>query len=293
MSVQFLIGADPEVFVRKNGKPLSAYGMIEGTKDSPKKTSNGAVQVDGMALEFNIDPTPYRDFNAFNFNIVKTVRDLKELAGGVTLVPEPVQEFGKEFMDAQPDAAKELGCDPDFNAYTGEENPRPDGDRPFRTGAGHVHVGWGEGIPVDNPEHFEICQGFVKMLDATVGLYMAYIDRDPRRRELYGKAGAFRVKPYGVEYRTPSNVWIKNKARRQMMHYMINRAIDEHIKGNGPEQLYNVTQDEVREIIDSGDWERAHNILDVYFIGWRPGDGRRLWRAIKKEMEKVAAPKGE
>lgn len=293
MNVQFLIGADPEVFVRKNGKPLSAYGMIEGTKDSPKKTSNGAVQVDGMALEFNIDPTPYRDFNAFNFNIVKTVRDLKELAGGVTLVPEPVQEFGKEFMDAQPDAAKELGCDPDFNAYTGEENPRPDGDRPFRTGAGHVHVGWGEGIPVDNPEHFEICQGFVKMLDATVGLYMAYIDRDPRRRELYGKAGAFRVKPYGVEYRTPSNVWIKNKTRRQMMHYMINRAIDEHIKGNGPEQLYNVTQDEVREIIDSGDWERAHNILDVYFQGWRPGDGRRLWRAIKKDMEKVTAPKGE
>ena len=235
--IQFLLGADPEVFVRKDGKPISAHGMIEGSKSSPKKTSNGAVQVDGMALEFNIDPTPYRNFDAFNFNIVKTVRDLKELAGGVTLVPEPVQVFGKEFMDAQPDEAKELGCDPDFNAYTGEENPRPDGERPFRTGAGHVHIGWGADIPVENVEHFEICQGFIKVLDATVGMFMTFIDRDPRRRELYGKAGAFRVKPYGVEYRTPSNVWIKNKARRQMMHFLLGKAIDAHCAGQTIEQI--------------------------------------------------------
>ena len=288
--IAFLIGADPEVFVRKNGKPVSAHGMIEGTKDSPKKTSNGAVQVDGMALEFNIDPTNYRDFNAFNFNIVKTVRDLKELAGGVTLVPEPVQEFDKEFMDAQPDEAKELGCDPDFNAYTGEENPRPDGDRPFRTGAGHVHIGWGEGIPVENPEHFEICQGFVKVLDATVGLYMTYIDRDPRRRELYGKAGAFRVKPYGVEYRTPSNVWIKNKTRRQMMHYMIGRAIDEHCSGISCDNFLGVPQERVQQIIDSGDHASAANLLDTYFKGWRPGDGRRYWNNVKAEMKKLEAP---
>jgi hypothetical protein len=31
-----------------------------------------------------------------------------------------------------------------------------------------------------------------------------------KRRELYGKAGAFRPKHYGCEYRTPSNVWLSN-----------------------------------------------------------------------------------
>lgn len=65
---------------------------------------------------------------------------------------------------------------------------RPEGDRLFRTGAGHIHIGWGADIPVDNREHHEICASFVKMLDATVGLFMTCIDRDPRRRELYGKA---------------------------------------------------------------------------------------------------------
>lgn len=291
--VQFLIGADPEVFVRKNGKPVSAHGMIEGTKSSPKKTSNGAVQVDGMALEFNIDPTPYRNFDAFNFNIVKTVRDLKELAGNVSIVPEPVQVFGEEFMEQQPEEAKELGCDPDFNAYTGEENPRPDGDRPFRTGAGHVHIGWGADIPVENKEHFEICQEFIKVLDATVGIYMTFIDRDPRRRELYGKAGAFRVKSYGVEYRTPSNVWIKNKARRQMMHYMIGAAIDGHCAGKKIEAIIGRSSEEVQRIIDSGDFATAHTLLEQFFKSYPYLLNAKLWTTIKKDMEKATAPKGE
>lgn len=285
--VQFLLGADPEVFVRKNGKPVSAHGMIEGTKSSPKKTSNGAVQVDGMALEFNIDPVHYRRFDEFNYNIVKTIRDLKELAGEVSIIPEPVQVFGEEFMAEQPDEAKELGCDPDFNAYTGEENPRPDGDRPFRTGAGHVHIGWGADIPVENREHFEICQEFVKVLDSTVGMYMTYIDRDPRRRELYGKAGAFRVKPYGVEYRTPSNVWIKNKSRRQMMHFLLGYAIDAHCAGRPIDKIIGVSSDRVREIIDTGDWKTAFDLLTKLFSNYPGINGRAIWNTIVKEQQKL------
>ena len=49
------VGADPELFVKKGRSFQSAYGMIPGTKQKPKKVIKGAVQVDGMALEFNID----------------------------------------------------------------------------------------------------------------------------------------------------------------------------------------------------------------------------------------------
>ncbi len=38
-------------------------------------------------------------------------------------------------------------------------------------------------------------------------------DKDTERRGMYGKAGAFRPKPYGVEYRTLSNAWLSNDER--------------------------------------------------------------------------------
>ena len=283
----FLIGADPEVFVRKNGTPISAHGLIPGTKKEPHKTDYGAIQVDGMALEFNIDPTPSKDFDTFNLNIVKTLADLKSAAGeGHSLSVQPVQEFDPDYLKAQPEEAKELGCDPDFNAYTLAQNPRPDGERAFRTGAGHIHVGWGADIPVENEEHIEICAGFIKMLDATVGMFMTYIDRDPRRRELYGCAGAFRPKSYGVEYRTPSNVWIRNRGRRQMMHILINRAISSHCSGITPEQLTNISEEEIVRIINTGDWEVAEMIMDR--LGNNRGQSTwRIWTAIRSEMEVV------
>lgn len=282
----FMIGADPEVFIRKNGAPISAHGLIPGTKKAPHKTDHGAIQVDGMAGEFNIDPVSSNDFDAFNLNIVKTLADLKAAVGtGVHLSIQPVQEFDPDYMNQQPEEAKELGCDPDFNAYTLAQNPRPAGDRFFRTGAGHIHVGWGADIPVENEDHVEICAGFIKMLDATVGMFMTYIDRDPRRRELYGCAGAFRPKPYGVEYRTPSNVWIRNRGRRNMMHMLINKAIYSHCNGIAPENVANRTEEDIIRIINTGDWREAEAVMERLGGNWS-GAQWRVWTAIRTEMEK-------
>jgi len=57
---QILVGCDPEYFVKKNGIFQSAHGLIMGDKKNPQKVRNGAVQVDGMAVEFNIDPALVR-----------------------------------------------------------------------------------------------------------------------------------------------------------------------------------------------------------------------------------------
>ena len=261
--MNFTIGADPEIFVKKNGRAISAYGLVEGTKKEPKKTSVGAYQVDGMALEFNIDPVPLGNFDMFNFNIVKTIEELRKAAGDVNFNISSVQEFSEELLNSQPDEAKELGCDPDYNAYTGEENPMPDGTRLFRTGAGHIHFGWGADIPVDNEEHFNICAGFVKMLDLHIGMYMTLIDRDPRRRELYGKAGAFRPKPYGVEYRTPSNVWLKNKHRRYTIHRLANLAVNRMKAGKSVYSLTALPEESIQRIIDTGHIDDAKAILNT------------------------------
>jgi Phage phiEco32-like COOH.NH2 ligase-type 2 len=283
----FTIGADPELFLRENGKPISAFGMVEGTKESPFKTDNGAYQVDGMALEFNIDPVPTgNSFERFNVNIIKTIQQMKDRVAKnaettgkrYAFAIQPTQDFDESYLAEQPKEALELGCDPDFNAYTGEENPRPDGTRNFRTAAGHIHVGWSADIPTDNEEHREICNGFVKMLDATVGLFMTYIDRDPRRREMYGKAGACRYKPYGVEYRTPSNVWIINRERREMIYYLVTIAINYMRQGYSVEKIFARTEEDIQEIINTGNYVQAEVLLSNYVLRYN-----HLWTKIKAD----------
>lgn len=264
----FTIGCDPELFVKdSNGKPLSAHNLIKGTKKEPYKIGPGAYQVDGIAAEFNTDPVLADDFLAFNANVVNMLKlvekAVKESNPDARLFLSPVLDFDQAFADSLPDEAKELGCDPDFDAYTLEPNPRPDGDRLFRTGAGHLHIGWGAGIPTENREHLEICANFVKMLDATTGLVMTYIDRDPRRRELYGKAGAFRPKNYGVEYRMPSNVWLKHVAYRELVFRSIHYAIQKMRSGYTVEKLLRISPESVRTIINTGDYKSAENFIEA------------------------------
>lgn len=272
MSIEFLIGADPEVFVKtKAGEAVSAHGLIPGTKESPHPVKNGAVQVDGMALEFNIDPVPlfnsdnYHAFEAFNGNIVSVLEQLKEMTQKVNPELEfnisPVQDFDKDYLEAQPKEAKELGCNPDFNAYTMKQNPTPKGEEvSYRTSSGHLHFGWGADIPPDHPDHLEICCDFIKILDLTIGLYMTIIDDDPRRRVLYGRAGAFRPKTYGVEYRTPSSVWLKSEDRRRDILFLAKRAVTFHQAEMTP-ITFKSSFEEVERIINDGDYLSAYDLL--------------------------------
>ena len=211
--MEFLIGADPELFVKdKRSKEfISGWGLIKGDKQNPYPVDDGAVQVDGMALEFNINPA--RTKTEFVRNIVSVKRQLSGMIGpDLSLVPTPTVHFSDKVWLNTPDEAAILGCDPDFNAWDGgRENNRPDGEVKFRTGAGHIHIGWTEGVNIDNPVHLDVCIALVQQLDATLGVWSVLKDEDTERRSLYGRAGAFRPKPYGVEYRVLSNFWTKNK----------------------------------------------------------------------------------
>lgn len=230
--VKFLIGADPELFVRDpDGNLVSAFGMIPGTKDNPFKVEHGAVQVDGMALEFNIDPAATA--KQFERNITAVLAQLKDMIpAGYQFDFSPVAEFGKEYIDAQPDEAKLLGCTPDFSATTGSVNPSPKGDYGFRTASGHIHIGWTEGQDIDVPEHREACIMAVKQLDITLGVAQRLWDKDIVRSKMYGKFGAFRPKHYGVEYRTLSNTWVNDANRRELVFNTAMVAMEQLMQGN-------------------------------------------------------------
>lgn len=236
----FTFGCDPERFVcDPNGKPVSAAGMFPGTKEEPFPVPDGAIQVDGMAAEFNI--TPAETFAEFNRSISSVMRTMETyLPEGYTFLDVSAVRFGEENFNNAPEEAKQLGCTPDFNAWTGEMNPPPVApDDPFlRTASGHIHFGWRAGGDID-AEHIQHCRDFIKQLDWFAGAWTVKMDPDPTRRKLYGRAGAMRPKEYGVEWRVPSNFWITTRDRRLTMwnrcqmaifqmrkHYMPDRAED-------------------------------------------------------------------
>ena len=212
----FTFGCDPEGFIFKVGEstPIPAAGIIPGTKFRPHKINQGAVQVDGMAAEFNTDPAS--SYEEWEDNIASVISQLtKMLPAGYEIRWDAVAKFSPEIFDAAPDENKELGCQPDFDAWTGATNPPPRPENPYlRCAGGHLHIGWTEDEDMSDLQHLMNCQDFVKQLDWYLGGWSAKTDPDRVRRSLYGKMGAMRYKPYGVEYRVLSNFWVASKELR-------------------------------------------------------------------------------
>ena len=267
----FTIGCDPELFVTKDGVPVTAHNLIPGDKKAPHKVEAGAIQVDGMAVEFNTNPVPYNDFAAFDKNITTVLTELaaavKANGPGYKLVPSPTMQFDADYYATVPEEAKILGCEPDYCAYSeepGVPNARPEGSSGLRSAAGHIHIGWGSDIPTDHPDHIQVCRSFIRNLDCFVGLAMTVIDTDAKRRELYGAAGAFRPKSYGVEYRTPSNEWLKGRRRRSFIHGLVVRAIEDMKSGTPMYDKLTKKGIDVRAIINSGDVEQAKDALKTF-----------------------------
>lgn len=249
--MEILLGADPEVFITKDGVPHSAHGLIPGTKKRPKKVKDGALQVDGMAGEFNINPAKTQAEFVHNTQSVLSQLAMQLPAGHAILI-QPSVKFDKAHFEAQPQVAKMLGCDPDFNAYTRHANKAPDNNTTMRTAAGHVHVGWGKGFDIDSADHLAMCWDLVKQLDLFLGVPSVLLDKDgAERRRMYGKAGCFRPKPYGCEYRVLSNFWLKSPELMQWVFDQTMLAVKELM--NGKKWFAGVEYDVV-DVINGG-WD--------------------------------------
>lgn len=208
------LGSDPEILLVDNtsGKAFGARDCSTGTKESPEPVKNGAVQVDGMALEFNIDPASTIDQWVEYHSSVLDQLESKANAQNLSVCDVSLLDYSKYINTMNPtDDELIFGCDPDLNAGTGAENSMPDNDGSimFRTAGGHVHVGFSDWSETCG-DALETARTLVKMMDATLGLWSVIEDSGIERKQLYGKAGAFRVKSYGFEYRTLSNFWVFN-----------------------------------------------------------------------------------
>lgn len=201
------VGADPEVFlVDKNNKPVSAEGKIGGSKVAPIPMVGlpvgFMVQEDNVAAEYNIPvATRAQDFSS---NILKGLRYIEKTAKqhGLKVVCESALHFDWSELDTE--HAQNLGCSPDFNAWTRANNRRPQPPQSLRTAAGHVHIGW-------NKSDADSAILFGRAFDVYLGIPSLLVTKQNERRNLYGKAGAIRIKDYGVECRILDNFWLPNQ----------------------------------------------------------------------------------
>lgn len=195
------IGADPEVFVTSDGIIVPVVGHLGGTKALPLPVAKGAVQEDNVLAEFNIDPA--RTSSEFVGNLKAVMGQLKEKLHPLDIDIVSSHRFTKDMLLRSGRQALAFGCDPDYNAYTGKKNNAPSPRTVLRTAGGHIHVGY------DNPTP-EMNRNIVRAMDVFLGLPSVLLDDDKDRRMMYGQAGAYRDKDYGVEYRTLSNFWLKH-----------------------------------------------------------------------------------
>lgn len=200
----FKLGADPEVFLKDASDSfISAIDRIGGSKMEPKQLPIGpgfCVQEDNVAMEYNIPASDSKE--AFGHNIAKVMSFLSDEVAkmGLHIATESATLFpANQLVDHR---AREFGCDPDFNAWrNGKRNPRPKAtDARLRTCGGHVHVGHTFKDMAD-------IIAFIKHMDLFLSVPSVIMDTGALRKELYGKAGAYRPKVYGCEYRSLSNFW--------------------------------------------------------------------------------------
>ena len=200
------LGTDPEVFLQDNaGNPVSAIGYINADKWNPMQIPDMpegyTLQEDNVSLEYGVPPSASADEFVEHINAV--MEKSKEYLPNLTFSKLSCIVFPENQM--QHPLAHVFGCEPDFNAWTKEVNSKPEPPHPFmRSAGGHIHV-----------ETTKDQLAVIRAMDLFLGVPSVLMDNGEMRKQLYGKAGAFRGKSYGVEYRTLSNFWIfKNELIR-------------------------------------------------------------------------------
>lgn len=273
-TTQVLVGCDPEFFLKtvKGNHNVGAYDRIGGTKDKPnivhdmnanhklsRWPGDFAYQEDGAAFEFNV-PASHSWEHAANIT-----RQMLRWSANFLLAKgyKPNFASGVKFPDTElrNPKAKIIGCSADWDAY--EERAR----RPFsvdefgnwRFAGGHLHLSYDKSKV---PAHI-----MTQFLDVMLGLPSIFVDKQGERRKFYGKAGLYREKSYGIEYRTLSNFWLRDFESNNYFTPVYGAMFDLGITGTTrPDVLIDaygrIPWDDVRDAINNEDEKLAGDIIN-------------------------------
>lgn len=258
---QVQLGCDPELFVLgANDKLVPAWEFL------PDK-SQDSIYWDGAQAEFRVekrreDLSKVEGFGCQDYlthQVLAQLSRLKSLSPANTrLSALSSVRLSSEQLASAKDEWLAFGCQASENAYglRGLQIDDPRG-MPYRFAGGHMHFGLFEkDRPLDR-----IIEA-VKMLDAVLGVCsVAFTPReDPIRREYYGLAGEYRLPKHGVEWRTPSNFWLRAP---QLVYYAFSTARKAFQLGwQGFRSQYDASDEEVVNCINRHDVELAKQLME-------------------------------
>jgi hypothetical protein len=270
------IGADIEVFLQDNstGEIVSAEDIIRGSKYDPyqfhDKNKYYSTSLDNVMAEFTMPPASNIEewLEGLNvaYNYILNIAKEK----GLGIAPIPAANLHERFL--MTDNAQTFGCEPDFNAYDKTMNEKPEAEDPtLRSAGGHIHLGYENPAIKFNgviwkydPENDEERCEIIKMMDLHIGIPSVLMEPDNQRKKLYGKAGAYRPKEYGAEYRTVSNFYLAGEHLRKWAFNATKNAI-EFLNSNGTiEELANGLGNHIREVINNNNKKEAKELIKQF-----------------------------
>lgn len=258
LELAYTIGSDPELFLvdTKTKKVVSAIERIPGHKDDPYTEGlpeGFGLQTDNVLAEFNIPPVTSCEEFINNIEFMKNFirKKAQEIDPTFDIMCKASSKVPmKELKHPQ---AREFGCDPDYCIYSAGPNQVSRAARTSLRSAGfHIHVGY----PNNN---IDVSMAMLRYIDAIVGLPSILFDTDVERRNLYGKAGCFRLQKYGFEYRTLSSYWIDNPSRLRFIWLQVVYALHCYERG-----MDIPSANEVRDAINNNDVEKAKSLIRAY-----------------------------
>lgn len=251
------IGTDFEVpIIDKNNTPISAVGIVGGTKKEPLSIGNGCGrQEDNVAAEFTMPPST--DFDSFMGYIQYCLNEGTKI----------IKKFNSDYRfyitsslrypesELRSEKAMEFGCEESMCVHTFMPSFRPEPAEVgnLRTFGFHIHIG--------NIKE-EYVEDVVRWMDVLVGIPSLILDTDTERRKIYGNAGDFRFKPYGLEYRSLGSGLLANQESIRFVWDQTQVAVEQALKGNEIPIDMNL----VKDVIDNQITSEAEKIIEHFNI---------------------------
>ncbi len=277
----WLIGTDYEFGISKDGEPISIVGKIGGTKNEPLDIGNGcARQEDNVNAE--VTQPPVNNFKDFVKYIEYGLSTIKSMVSGYDLNFNSLEIYSDEELNTH--EAQVFGCESSFDVYArGLSRPAVATNPNLRSAGFHIH--FGNDKLINNNEAME---KLVKLFDKYVTLPSMLIDPEQGRRELYGRAGEFRMKPYGLECRQLGSFFLSDFRYIEWVWEGVEKCITQFENGENLNANLMFTRNDLDEtctienIINSYDLEAAQKFCDENNINYLKKE------ICKKSMSMVA-----